>query len=116
MLWGFGPTLSNLITNTFILTTMKNIIIIALFLASSFTATAGKPSDRHFYVTFTYIGANGLLKVGETGISCAAGYPKKADLLLKAGKAAGKYCKCIQITGVAAISKSDYDGFFTNHK
>lgn len=95
---------------------MKNIIIIIALLGASLTATAGKPADRHFFVTFTYVGADGLLRVGKTGVTCAAGYPKKVDMLLKAGKSIGKYCRCIQITGVDSISKTDYDGLFKSAK
>lgn len=91
---------------------MKKIIISLAIALSAFTATAGKPADRHFYVTFTYTDSCGVLRIGSIGYACAAGYPKDTDLILKAADATLTSHKSIQITGIAAICASDYNNLF----
>lgn len=83
----------------------------ALFAVSS-TAFAGKPADRHFYVTFTYTDACGMLRIGVVGVTCAAGYPKASDMILKAADTAKVSAKTVQITGISSICAADYNNLF----
>lgn len=91
---------------------MKKFSIVLLIALSALTATASTPTDRHFYVTFTYTDCCGVLRVGSIGYSCPAGYPKTTDLILKAADATLSSHKGIQITGIAAICASDYNNLF----
>jgi hypothetical protein len=91
---------------------MRTIIILLALVAASFTAAAGKPSDHHFFVSFTYVDACGILRVGSMGWSGAKAYPKTSDLILRAADATGSNHKSIHITGISAICADDYNNLF----
>jgi len=91
---------------------MKKLIILLSIFFASCSAFAGKPTDRHFYVTFTYRDCCGMLRIGSVGVTCSAGYPKASDMIIKAADAANVSAKKVQITGISSICAADYNNLF----
>lgn len=76
---------------------------------NSVTASRHISADRFFYVTYRFIDAAGVGRVGHFVWSCRYAYPLQSDLLFRAADLTCRDHHCIQITGIDAICQSDYN-------
>lgn len=66
-------------------------------------------TDRFFYITYRFVDACGVGRVGSFVWSSRYAYPNQSDLLLRAADLTYGDHRCIQITGIDAICQADFN-------
>jgi hypothetical protein len=72
-------------------------------------------TDRFFFISYSYKGTHGAVKIGSYVLACCKGVPGKSELILRAADASGSDHHCVQITGIDAICQSDFISLLTHN-
>lgn len=73
-----------------------------------------KTSDKHFFVSFSVKGKDGLLHVGYTGCSLSHGVPNTLILQDYIARKAGVHFEDVRVAQPSEISCSEYHDLFKN--